>query len=879
MQNKQKLNKLYKEHKTSSKGLNESDINHRIEKYGLNKLPEEKLPSIILIYIKQFADPLIYILLLAAIASFAINERVDSYFIFGILIFNAIVGTIQEYSANKSALSLKKMMEAKTFVIRGGYEQEICVENLVPGDIVILKTGNKVPADIILTETDNLQINESMLTGESIAVNKDCNFEPKQDATIQDKKNLIFAGTIVTRGVGKGIVQYTAIKTEMGKIADKITQKSETKSPLLLRMEQFSLNLTIIMTVAIFIIACLAFYRGVPLRQTFLMAIGLALAAIPEGLPVAITVALAIGMNRMAKRNVIVKHLVAVESLGSCTVIASDKTGTLTINELTITEVLLPNNKGMSIVEKVKNYIHISKEKNFNKLSTEKKIAITSVLPNEGAEHDDEFFGDPVDIAFLKLAMYKGYTISEIHKKFSRIKLIPYASENRYSASFNLMDKDTYAFVKGAPETVSSMCRLKPVEIKTIKKQTDRMAQCGLKVLSLACGKVNNTKNQEYSEKHLTNLEFLGLVGMSDPLRPEVKKAIKECQGAGVKVLMITGDNPKTAYTVAKDLKLIKSPEDLVTGYQIKTAKDKSYEELDNITKKSSIYARVEPIQKLDIVKSLTRNGHFVAVTGDGVNDAPALKNASIGVAMGKNGTDIARESANIIITDDNFASIVHGIEEGRVIYSNIRKLIFMLVSTGAAEIGIFIVNMLLGLPLPFFAIQLLWLNVVTEGVQGITLAYEKAEGDEMQKPPRSPMEPIFNKIMIYRIVISALIITIGISGAFYYLLKIGYSEQNTRNIAMMLFVLFENLQVLNSRSEHHSIFQQSFIKNPYLLMGISLATLVHIAATYIPWLNQALNIHALVWMEWKFILPIVLSIIVIMELEKFIRKIIVKNK
>lgn len=873
MQNKKVLSELYKKYKTSSEGLKRSEVKKRTEIYGLNKLPEEKVPSIILTFFKQFADPLIYVLLFAGIVSFFLKEYVDSYFIFGVLTFNALIGTIQEYSANKSALSLKKMVEIKAFVVRDGYEKEVSAENLVPGDIVLLKTGNKVPADLRLIGTDNLQINESMLTGESLPVGKNCDAKIKEDATIQDKENECFAGTIVTRGIGRGIVKAIGLKTEIGKIADKIVKKSEAKPPLMLRMEKFSLTLTVIMMLAITIIAGVAFYRGTSVHETFVMAAGLAVAAIPEGLPIAITITLSIGMSRMAKRNVIVRNLVAVESLGSCTAIASDKTGTLTINELTATEVLTPKNAIISTVEKMKNFLPIRKEKSFKKLSREKKVAIASVLPNEASEHKNEFIGDPVDIAFLKFAVNKGYSIEQIHKKYDRVKLLPYSSEARYSASFNIVDKNIYAFAKGAPEAILSMCK-KTTNKKFILKQMDEMAKCGLKVLSLACGQVDDGGSvEDYSDKDLKNLDFLGLIGMIDPLRPEAKDAVQKCQESGIKVLMVTGDNPKTAYAISGELGFVKSPDEVITGYQIRSASEKGAKDLDKITKHSSVYARVEPTQKLDIIKSLSRNGHFVAVTGDGVNDAPALKNANVGVAMGKNGTDIARESSDIIITDDNFASIVNGIEEGRIAYSNIRKLIFLLVSTGIAEILVFIANMIFGLPIPFFAAQLLWLNLVTEGIQDVALALEKGEGDEMKKKPRHPEEPIFDKLMIRRMALSAMTMTVGITGIFYYFLSKGWSVADTRNIAMMLFVLFENMQVLNSRSENKSIFRQSFTKNPYLILGIMLATLTHVIATYVPGLNTALKIHPITWEQWSFVLPIALVLILVMEVEKMFRR------
>jgi Ca2+-transporting ATPase len=400
------------------------------------------------------------------------------------------------------------------------------------------------------------------------------------------------------------------------------------------------------------------------------------------------------------------------------------------------------------------------------------------------------------------------------------------------------------------------------------------MSKRGLKVLGIAYGKIKHHKGK-YTEKSLKKLKLLSLAGMIDPLRPEAKDAIKKCKDAGIDVKMITGDNPLTAFAIAKNLNLISSPDKIVIGTEIKMAKNEGEKEIDELIESTNVFARIEPNQKLDIVDSMGRQGHFVAVTGDGVNDAPALKHTHVGVAMGKSGTDIARESADIIITDDNFASIVNGIEEGRISYSNIRKLIFLLVSAGIAEIAIFLVTFMFGLPIPFFAAQLLWLNIVTEGIQDVALSLEKGEGYEMKEKPRSPNEKIFNKLMIKRVILSVIVMTIGVVATYYYLINVLYWEVGSaRNTIVMLMVLFENMQVFNSRSENCSLFKQSFGKNPYIIIGTLGAMLVHIAATYTPGLNTALKIHPIGFEEWFFVLMVSLSLIVVMEIEKWFRRI-----
>lgn len=869
------ITNLYSLYNTTQNGLSLKEAKQRLLKYGKNELPEEKIPSLFFIFLKQFADPLIYILLLAAVVSFFVGEGIDSYFILVVVSFNAIIGTIQEYSANKSASSLKKIVEVKSFVLRDGNEIQIPSKNIVVGDIVILKEGDKVPADIILIESKNFKVDESMLTGESVPVNKDCNFVPVKDLSIQDKLNEVFAGTIVVKGQAKGIVKAIALNTEIGKIADKITQKSEAKSPLVHRMEQFTTRLTIVMGFFIILISSIAYNMGLNLKDTLMLASGLSVAAIPEGLPIAITVCLAIGMNRMAKKNVIVKNLVAVESLGSCTTIASDKTGTLTINELKVVEIITPKNNTISLIEKPDDFKPIEKEENFEKMSLEKKILMTFVLSNEASENEGKFYGDPVDIAFLKATTDKGYKVKNIHKKYPQLQLLPYTSEAKFSASFNSVDgKENYAFVKGAPEVLISMCNIDEETNNKIKAKLDDLTKKGLRVLSVACGKVSKDliDNEEKLKKELKNLEFLSLVAMLDPLRPEAKKAVKACQDAGINVVMITGDNPKTAFAISSELGFVKNQKEVITGLELKKAMDIGTEAVDKITQNAKVYARVEPTQKLDIVQSLIRNGNFVAVTGDGVNDAPALKNANVGIAMGKKGTDIARESANIILTDDNFASIVNGVEQGRLTYSNIRKLIFFFLSTAFAEIGIFILAMIMGLPLPFTAIQLLWINLITEGIQGIAIALESPEGNEMKQAPRDPKESIFNKIMVSRIIVSSIIMIFGCFFVFKYFYETTMDVKIARSATIFLLILFQNMQIFNARSETQSLFKISFFKNPFLFVSIAIVTLIHIVASYNSVFDKFLRIDPLGWEELAIILPLSLTIIVVIEMEKFIR-------
>ena len=848
-------------------GLTTLEAEEKIKQCGYNELPKAKRENIIITFLKQFCDPLIYILLFGGCFSIFLKEYSDGIFIFIILSINSLIGCIQERSAQKSADSLKSMVVSKAIVIRDGFEKEIEARYLVEGDIVLLKNGSKVPADMVLIESSDLEVDESMLTGESETVKKDAKYIQKEGCQIQEKFNEVFAGTIITKGIATGRVKATGIRTEMGKIADKITQKSEAETPLVVRMESFSKMFTIIIGVAVVIIVIAAILRGDNINETFLMAVSLAVAAIPEGLPITITITLSIGMINMARRNVVVRNLSAVEALGSCTVIASDKTGTLTQNEMQVVEVF--NSDGSNVDLTIKDYNEL-KESNFGKFGSEQLGVLACVLPNEANCENGVFFGDAVDIAFLKYAEKKGYDFKGILANFKRLKLFYYTSDSRYSASINEINGKAYAFVKGATETVLNMCKNK--ENKLILNKLEKLSDDGMRVLGVAYGEVD--KKDDYTETDLKNLSFIALFSMLDPLRPEAKSAVNECQTAGIKIAMITGDNPRTAYAISNQLGFVKNQSEVKTGLDVKNAKNISNEELDALTKTTRVYSRMEPTQKLDIVQSLIRNGNFVAVTGDGVNDAPALKNANVGVAMGKGGTDIARESADIILMDDNFASITNAVEEGRIVYANIRKVIFFAVSCGIPKVIIYILAIMLGLPVPFNASQLLWLNVMTEGVQNIFLAFERGEGGEMTKPPRKPEEPIFNNIMTRRCVWMISVITVLCISVYYACSEIlCYSHIKSASLLLMLFVFIQNLQVLNSRSETKSIFKHSIRQNKKLLVGIISAVSIHLLASNSLIMNKILRIEALDLREIFVMFCLAFVVIIASELEKFFRK------
>ena len=865
-------------------GLTEERAAALLAEFGPNALPEPKTVSPLAIFLRQFLSPLIYILVAAAGVSIALGDYQDAVFIAVVLLINGLVGTIQEHSAGRAAAALRRMEKSKASVMRGGRLREIDARDLVAGDLVLLEAGAKVPADLRLTEIDGMLCDESLLTGEAAPVRKAMAGPDADDP----QPARAFAGTMVTRGRARGVVEATGLQTQFGRIAAAIETAHPSKPPLLVRLGRFSKTLAIAIFAGIFVVAAIGYARGMTLEDLFMVSVGLAVSAIPEGLPVAITVALAVAMRRMARSNVIIRNMPAVESLGSCTIIATDKTGTLTRNELTVTDLALPDGTLISF-EAHPHRETIEEEPPMRHTLPEAQrrmapLLAASILPNDARLEGDgdavQGHGDTVDIALLLAAHEGGLAHDEVRAEHPLITRIPYEPDLKYAASFHSRGEQVRMLVKGAPETLIAMADRMAVDGQTIPIDRDylafqknRMAERGLRILAFAEGTIDapDSVGGELGHGHLRGLVFLGFAGMKDPLRPEVPDAISACSKAGISVAMVTGDDPVTASAIAREAGLDFTVAQVMTGPQLQAAADRSEADLDVLTRRARIYARVEPLQKLAIVQSLARNGHIVAVTGDGVNDAPALTQAHVGVAMGRNGTDIARESADIILTDDNFASIVEGVRQGRVAYANIRKVIFMLVATGAAEVGLFLLALPLGLPMPLLAVQLLWLNLVTNGIQDVALAVETAEGDELDRAPRKPDEPLFDARMTWRIALSALYMAGGGFALFSYYLSVGMPIEQVRNALLLLLVLFENGLTLSARSERNPLLGRNFLANPFLLGGVLLTQLLHFGAMHVPALATTLAIAPIAWADWLVLLALAIGLLVLLELEKMI--------
>lgn len=869
-------------------GLSQAEAEVRLAAFGPNVLPTAQQSTLLLLFLQQFKGPLIYVLLAAAMISAFLREWSDAGFICAVLLLNAAIGTFQEYAAERSAQALRGLISSRTRVLRDGDLREIDAAAVVPGDVVLLEPGGKVPADLRLLETHNLHTDESLLTGESLNTEKSAKSPIAIESALGDRMNMAFAGTLVTTGRAYGLVVATALNTELGQIAQLVSERQGVKPPLLLRMARFTQMIAMAVGLSVIGLALIELVRGASPADIFLLAVALAVSAIPEGLPVALTVALSIGMRRMASRNVIVRRLVAIEALGSCTYIATDKTGTLTVNQLTVRRVQLPGQQvweitgeGLSTEGTWLLPEGIDLVEHAGRLS---RIGQAAVLANEASlwRIDDKWSGsgDAVDLALLIFAHKIGITQAEAREFFPEIETIPYESAARFSASLNQHPDGIFASAKGAVETILPMCTHMatlqgdvPINQGEIWSQAEKIAAAGYRVLALTGGRLPPTGESCFTNRSPKGLTLLGLVGLSDPPRPEVRNAIACCLHAGIQVAMITGDHPATALAVAREVGLAESADQVITGTQLVAAELQDLDTFDTLCRQGRVFARIEPLQKLAIVESLQRQGHYVAVTGDGVNDAPALRVAQVGVAMGLSGTDVARETAALIITDDNFASIVAGIEEGRIAYGNVRKVIFLLISTGAAEIVLFALALLAGAPLPLLAVQLLWLNLVTNGIQDVALAFEPAEGDELRKPPRQPNERIFNRLMIERVLLSALVIGSLAFTAYQWMLFRGFSVDESRNATLLLMVLFENVQAFNSRSETLSVFRHNPLRNKALLFGTVAAQLVHIGAMYTPGLRDILGIQPISSGLWLELLAISMSILVAMEAHKLIAR------
>lgn len=865
------IDEIYKILNSNRNGLSKKEANDRLKKYGKNILPKKKKITFFEIFFKEMMNPLILLLIATVIISCLIGEITDAIAITFIILIDLFLATFQELKAERNADSLSNIIKVKSKVIRDFIEEEINSEELVIGDIVSLTSGDKISADMRIIEAHNLTVDESVLTGESLNVEKHEGVITDEVALSQ-MRNMLFAGTTVTTGRGIAIVVKTGISTEVGKIAEKVAVTKKEKSPLTIRMNKFSKQISFLIILIAIFITILLIYKKVGYNEIFLSVIALSVSAMPEGLPLALTMALTITSNKMIKKNVIVKKLNSVESLGSCTYIASDKTGTLTVNEQTAKKILLPNSKEFNI-EGV-GYNHDGKIIPVKNADMKDALLISKLgyINNEAEEYqENKFLGDSIDIAFKVLAKKSKVDTTKIKLLGS----IPYESENKYSAAFYEEDGNVFTTVKGAVEKVLEFCS--NVDKDLIISQNEDLAEEGYRVIAIANKKNDKfIKKHDYSEKDIKKLDFIGLVAFIDPIRVDVGDAIKDCQKAGITTIMITGDHPLTAFSIAKELGLAKKREDVTDTVELNEYLKKGELAFDNYVKSKTVFTRITPLDKLEIVESLKRSGEFVAVTGDGVNDAPALKTANIGIAMGS-GTEVAKEVADMLILDDSFKSIVYGIKEGRGAYSNIRKISFMLLSCGFAEVFFFLLSILFNLPMPLVAIQLLWLNIVTDGLQDFALSFEKPEDNVMSEEPIKTTDSLFNKSLLSEVLVSGVAIGIIVFLVWSYLIKSGMDISIARGYIMTLMVFIQNVHVLNCRSEKESIFKIGLKGNYLIIFVIISSILLQVSVMEISILSKLLKTVSIPFIDCIKLFSISILILIILEIYKYLKRKLVK--
>jgi magnesium-transporting ATPase (P-type) len=874
---------LFQTLQSGEAGLSNEQAIERQARYGKNVLPAKEPPTLLQVFLHQFASPLIYILLAAGAIALAMGDLKDAAFIAAVVLLNAGIGTYQEWRAERSAHALQSMLQIRARVRRNGQQQTLPADELVPGDVVFVESGDKSPADMRILQANNLMVDESFLTGESQAAEK--NIRPLPEETpVSDRRNMLFAGSTVAAGRGVGVVVETGLRTEVGKIARTISESAGSKPPLVIRMERFAHQITLIVLTFAAVLGVVAYSQGTPLNEVFFLMVAMAVSAIPEGLPVAMTVALSLATSRMARRNVIVRRLTAVESLGSCTLIATDKTGTLTVNQQTARQIILPD--GVQVEVEGEGYndngevvLHGQPEELPALQSRLTRLACAAVINNEAElkRQDGGWVssGDAVDIAFLALGYKLGIQADEVQRELDIAGEIPFESERRYAARFHRVDGHVVASVKGAYETVLALCDsmrvgddLLPLDRECIEQQAQEMAGRGYRVIAVAQGELGHTPAGGVDERWIPPLHLLGLVGFIDPLRSEVQEAVQRARNAGVEVVMITGDHPATALAIGRELDIARTEEEVVTGRELAEI-DSENPAFRDLLARGRVFARVTPLQKNVIVQALIDMGHFVAVTGDGVNDAPALRTANIGVAMGS-GTDVAKDTASMIVTDDNFASIVAGIEEGRYAYDNVRKVTLLLIATGLAELLFISLAIFSQLPLPLIAVQILWLNLVTNGIQDVALAFERGEQGAMKRSPRPPSEGIFNRPMIEQVVLAGLTMSAIIFGFWVWLMQNGWDVEAARNRVLLLLVLMQFFHVLNSRSETQSAFRIPLRNNPVLMWGMFAALLIHIAVMQIPFFQGLLQTRPVALQDWLLYAVVASSVLIVMEIYKW---------
>ncbi len=868
-------------------GLSPWSIKHREDFFGLNEIKQQKKETKLKKFFIQFHNALIYILLAASFITFALGEYIDSIVIFAVIIINVIVGFLQEVKAQEAIESLKNLVDTNAIVIREGKKHEISSKQLVPGDIVLLESGFKVPADIRLIDIHDLKVDESMLTGESLPIVKKIE-TINENTLLNDRNNMIYSGTFVTYGRAKGIVVATAEHTQVGKIAHLINETVSLQTPLTKKISQFSKLLLYV----ILVLAAFTFFVGV-LREysfveMFMASVALAVGAIPEGLPAAVTITLAIGVHRMAKKNAIIRKLPAVETLGSVTTICSDKTGTLTQNKMFVTKIYCSNSlyEVTGVGYEPKGDFLFDKKILENIPTALYETLLSSYLCNEAylVEKDGEYeiSGDPTEGALIVAALKMGIDEFEINKTYKRVDILPFESDKQYMATLN---KDTKTdikelHIKGSIEKVLPLCKnnLQKENLEKIEKEAMHLASQGLRVLAIAKKEVKTDK----IDKSMLNEEFnfLGLVAMIDPPRSEAISSVEVCKTAGINVIMITGDHALTAFSIAKIMGILK-PNDKFDDVALnaKELHELSDEELIEKLKKVKVFARVEPEQKLRIVDALQARGEIVAMTGDGVNDAPALKQADIGIAMGKSGTEVAKEAADMLLTDDNFSSIAAAVKEGRNVFDNLIKFITWTLPTNLGEGLVILFSIMLGFSLPILPVQILWINMTTAIFLGLMLVFERKEENIMIRPPRTPSNPILSKELIIMMLGVGIYMLIASTIVFEYYIWVGMSEEYARTVAVNIFVFIEIFYLFTCKNLHKSTFKINFFDNSYLLYGVCIMFILQLIFTNSSFMNSAFSTTSISLNSWVLIIFISFFIIFIVEVLKYLLFYRVKTK
>ncbi|HEU0017629.1 MAG TPA: HAD-IC family P-type ATPase, partial [Methyloceanibacter sp.] len=866
---------------TTMEGLPAGEAKARKERIGPNRLPAAAKQSEILRFLRQFHNLLIYALLCAAVLAASIGHYTDAAVILAVVVVNAIIGYLQEGRAERALEAIRAMIDTRSTVMRDGRRMVIPAEDIVPGDLVLLEPGDRVPADLRLMRARNLRIDEAALTGESVPVEKGIVPTPAE-IPLGDRSSMAFSGTFVAAGTGSGIAVATGAATELGRISELAGSVKTLTTPLLRQMAGLAQKLTIItlgVCAAVFAFAILV--RGYPWPEAFMVIIGIAVAAIPEGLPAVMTIALAIGVQRMAERHAIVRRLPAVETLGSVSVICSDKTGTLTRNEMTVRTVIT-RDKAIEVsgvgyrpagdFEAKGRLVDPADEPALHEATR------AAILCNDAELREARgawlVHGDPMEGALLSLGIKAGHDADTLRKQFPRTDEIPFDTQHQFMATLHHTHADgVFAFVKGAPERILSMCGSergpsgdKALDEAFWRSRTETVASQGQRVLALA------VKAMPADRRDLTfaDLEggftMLALLGLIDPPREEARKAVEDCRSAGIKVKMSTGDHAATATAIARLLKLDDDPK-VITGEALDPLDDA---QLRSVAREVTVFARTSPIHKLRLVTALQADGAVIAMTGDGVNDAPALKRADIGVAMGLRGTEAAKEAAELVLADDNFASIVAAVREGRTVYDNLRKVIALTLPTNAGEASAIVAAIAFGLTLPMTAVQILWVNMVTTVALDLTLAFEPAEPGTMQRPPRSPKEPLLSGFLLWRVVFVSMLFVAGAFGVFFYALGEGHSLEVARTMVVNTVVVMEIFYLFSIRYVHGpSITWRGVFGTPAVLIGVALVVAMQFAFTYVPMMQSIFGTAPIGLYDGLLIVGVGVVLLLLVEIEK----------